>query len=280
MRLLFRIAMLLQLLAGLLASPVAMAATVETVAVEQLLTLSSIRKQLADFPEQLISGLNQARRQRPILRDDSFQRVQKAMRQAFNLEDVLSPVRASLAATLTARDAEQLLIWMRSPSGRRITLAEEAMSAPSAIPVMVAELDAVRRDQPRLALARRFDELLGISSMSLLLQEYTGLAVYTAIQHADGPRKSLDAETYRRLIKSQLADARQHTQELVVLTLAYTYRDIPLTELATYEGFLKEDATRRFYKAAMEGMTRGYAAVLDRMMQAMVDSLVQPPTKA
>lgn len=258
----------------LLTSPV-WAAPVSDQTVAQLLELSGARTQLASFPDQVMAGMDAGSQQRPGMADINLQRVQASMRAAFDLEDLLTPLRAALKRELSEADAGKLLAWMRSDSGRRITRAEEATAAPSALQDMLAQLDAVRRDKLRLAFAHRIDGLMGVTDMTLRVQEYTGVAVHAALLNAEQPDPALDPEDYKRQVRAHLAGARPATEQMVTLSLAYAYRDIPVAELASYERFLGTPEATRFYRASMAGMTQGYAAVLDKMMKAMVDSMGQ-----
>ncbi len=241
--------------------------------IAQLLELSGARQQLAAFPDQVIAGMDLARQQQPGTADADVQRMQKSMQDAFQLEDLLSPIRTALKNSLSEDDARQLLAWLQSDRGRRIVLAEEASAEASALQDMLSRIDEVRRDKAKLGFARRIDLLLGITELNLLLQEYAGMAIHAALLNAVRPHQSFDAEAYRGQVRAQLAGARPRTEEMVRLSLAHAYRDIPASELAAYERFLKTPAASRFYRASMSGMTQGYAAVLDKMMQAMINSM-------
>lgn len=258
-----------------LLAPPAWSAPVSDQAVAQLLELSGSYTQLASFPDQVMAGMDAGGQQRPGMAGINLQRVQASMRAAFDLEDLLTPLRAAFKRELSEADAVRLLAWMQSDTGRRIIRAEEATAAPSTLKDMLAQLDVVRRDKLRLAFAHRIDVLMGVTDMTLRVQEYTGVAVHAALLNAEQPDPALDPEDYKRQVRAHLAGARPATEQMVTLSLAYAYRDISVAELASYERFLRTPAAARFYRASMAGMIQGYAAVLDKMMKAMVDGMAQ-----
>ncbi len=147
----------------------------------KVIELSGITKQVNQFPELIKSGMDQARQQGTPVSDEDHGAMLLFVDQSVVPADMVAKIRASLKESLSDHEAKQLLAWYETELGREITEAEEKASTPAAYQEMMQSAESLMQDLDRLEYAMRIDMELGLTRMTMDLQEQTGIAVYSAI---------------------------------------------------------------------------------------------------
>ncbi len=135
--------------------------------VDNLMDLSGIKEQYSDMPEDVTAGLMEQRESFEMLTDADFGSLTSKVVTIFQPERILEAIRREIVNTLTEDEIKQLLEWYRSDLGRKITNLEIQASTRESHRKMLAlkELQLTKTD--RVAFARRFDELLDLSSFAV-----------------------------------------------------------------------------------------------------------------
>ena len=167
-------------------------------------------------------------------------------------------VTSRLQNRLSDQDLNTLMAWYNTPTAHKITAEENAASTPEALVDMQLQAPNLMNEKNRMAFARRLDELTGTTDSAMSIQEYTGIAILSAMASSSSNAASGDMDTIKAMLSSQLAQQRQIIADQIAVQMVYTYRNIDDATLASYEKTLQQPAFTRFYRTAQEGINRGF----------------------
>ncbi len=262
------IARILSLKALLLFSSLASAAVADS-AIDQLLHLSGFEAQTAEIPAVMKSGFEDARQQGAELPEEMYRAFVVAMDKSLRPSEIRKIVVSSLKGDLTEAEVNRLLTWYQSDLGRKITAEELAVSTPDGYRAMLQSADKLMADSKRMAFAQEVDRLTGATDFAVTLQETVSVAVFSAMMKSMDPQAILDIEQVQASLKSELAQTRSAIEQSIALSIAYTYRNVPMEELEQYRAFLAEGGSVKFTTAAM----RGFKQALDASINEFIDSM-------
>ncbi len=254
-------------LAMLFASSLATAAS--SSAIDSLMELSGLNKQVADIPAGVAGGVKSAVQQGAPLTEDQYAKVEKATLQAFQPEKITGAISDKLESTLSEKEVQKLLSWYQSDLGKKITEAEKAASNPAAYQEMISQAQTLLADKEGVKMAQRIDNLVNASEMSLDFQKNTAVAVYASLVKAAKPNKPVDIDAFKQQMAQDEPKMRQQIKQFVTLSFVYTYKDIEATEMEQYLSFLEQPATKKFNDNAINAMQ----AQLNDSVKTLVDSL-------
>lgn len=225
---------------------------------DALLIASGVDSQAPVFKKMVQATLAQ----NPALEGEQLEVLQHIAMESFRGGVIYRYVRESVATTLKPGDRETLFLWYRSPLGQRITQLELKGMAVDTLPAMKAAAEALAADQERMAAASRLDSLTQASGLGMTLQQRAMLASYMAEAIAANPDAPVDTAALDAQLQQHQDAMRQLMQQQTVLSLAFTYRDLPLDKIASYESFLSTSASQRYQQGLQSGLLAGVDAVL------------------
>lgn len=225
--------------------------------IDKLLDLSGLTKQVREFPGLVKAGMEQARQQGAEIPEDLFVKMLKSADKSILPSEILDEIRSSLNKTISEDEAQKLLKWFESDLGKNITVAEEKASTPEAYQQMIGNAQALLTDSKRVEFAKRLDNLLGVTDMTMNIQNYSGLAVFSAIMTAVTPDQPLNIEAYKSQMLAMEPQMRANIEQIVIISFIYSYKTIDDKSLEKYEAFLNNPTTVKFYNVVMESMNKG-----------------------
>ena len=110
--------------------------------------------------------------------------------------EILEGIKSELAPSMTEEEIEVLLLWYESDIGKEITLAEERASTAEAYQKMMLEAQSLLSNSKLIESAQRIDLLMGATENALLLQEFTGVALYQSMMTLLYPNEPLNLELF------------------------------------------------------------------------------------
>lgn len=229
---------------------------------DRLFLLSGITKQVGEFPGMVKAGVMQGVQQGASIPENEISLILESVDKTILPSVILSEVQHSLEKSLSNDDIEKLLEWYESDLGKRITAAEEKASTPESYQQMMNSAQQLLANTKRLDLAARLDELLGATDMAIEIQEFSGVAVYSAIMTAMAPDQELNLASYKSQMAAMEPQIRANIQQLVSVSFVYSYQEIDDDSLAKYEAFLNRSITKKFNDSAIKGLNRGFEKVV------------------
>lgn len=236
---------------------------------DRILDLSGLKTQMEQFPEMIKAGMEQSKQQGTPLADTQYNSMLMAVDESVLPSEIIEEIRSSLKKSITEEDAQQLLRWYESDLGREITRAEVDSSTPEAYQQMMESAQSLLENTERVEFANRLDALLGATDMAVNLQEYTGIAVYSAIMTAMQPNKPLDLEPVKAQMKASISQARTAIKQLVTLTFVFSYINIETNKLNKYENFLNNSTTKKFNNVVIESMNRAFEGTISKLANSL-----------
>lgn len=224
--------------------------------IDLLLAQSGLTDQVQQIPESLKAGMMQAQQMGDPLPDSTFQAMMHSADRSIVADDILDEVHGALARSLTEQDINNLLAWYQSDLGQEITEAEKSSSSPAAYGEMMNQAKSLYGDSRRVKFAQRLDKLFGASEMVMDLQQYTGVAVFSALMLHEQPGADVDIGAFKQQISTQIEASRSMVEQGIVLSFLYSYQDIDMDKLDEYEDFLNQPSTVKFNETVIESMNR------------------------
>lgn len=239
-------------------------AAVSDETITRILDLSGLTEQVGQFPGLIKAGMEQARQQGANISDAQFSAMVSSVDRSILPSDTIESIKGSLRKSMTEAEASQLLSWYESDLGKEITRAEEKASSPEAYQQMMQGAQSLLADTERVNFAKRLDALVGATDMGLHLQEYSGIAVYSAVMAINQPGVPLNIEPFKAQMEAAGAQTRAAMEQMVIISYVYAYQGIEKDKLAKYEEFLNSPATTRFNKTVTNGISRGLEESVSR----------------
>lgn len=229
---------------------------------ERLFLLSGITKQVGEFPGLVKAGFMQGVQQGASIPENEISLILDSADKTILPSVILDEIQLSLEKSLSNEDVETLLEWYESDIGKRITAAEEKASTPEAYQHMINSAQQLLANTKRVEVATRLDELLGATDITMEMQEFSGIAVYSAIMTAMAPDQELNIDAYKSQMAAMEHQMRANIQQLVIVSFVYSYQHIDDDSLAEYEDFLNRPITKKFNDSVIKGLNRGFEKVV------------------
>ena len=232
--------------------------------VDDYMRKSGLVEQIAQIAGGVLVGIEQAqaRPQAPRLSGEQLDRLRRAVKAAFGADRLRNALRSELVATLPAADTEQVLEWLDTPFGKRVTAIEEAGSTPEAYQ---RRTEVAARTFAALSPARRA-ELERMMRASGAVEVYASITLNQQIGIIRGMALSAglpdtvpseEAKAKLELYRSQIAAAAGPT---LLANAAVLYGPLSDTELRDYALTLELPSSRR--------VTEATGAALDKVLSA------------
>ena len=214
--------------------------------IEEALTLSGARAQIAQIESQAQSGLQEHQER---LGPEMHSAIRRLVTEQVRAEVVTSAVTRRIHEDFDAARMAGALAWLRSPLSKKITRLETQASRPEAalqIERFVARLRSQRPAARRLELIRRLDDAARATESSLDLVIAVVRSLAAAIDPALPPEKRLRPGELESLERRMRSEGRGQIQQAVAFRMLFTYQSLPDAELARYAEFWESDAGRWF----------------------------------
>lgn len=236
-------------------------------AIDELMEKSGLTEQVAQIPQSMKQGMTMAQDQSHAIPDTVFQAMIRSADGAFVTEDILQALREALSVSLAPGQVDELLAWYNSPIGVEITAAEQAAADSNAQQKMINQATKLLGDQQRVKFASKLDKLFGATDMVMDLQQYTSMAVISALLISQQPEAAIDLSAFNEQIQQQVDATRPMVEQGILLSLLYSYQGIEMSKLETYEDFLLQPTTRQFNSVVMDSLNRSLESGIEEFAQ-------------
>jgi hypothetical protein len=222
----------------------------------ELMHRSGLWKQIAQLEPNVQLGIDQAHardRGKKGLDAKDLARLKAAAARAFDTPRLRVEFEKELAAELSREDEREVLVWLSSELGKRITALEEKSDEVGEVvkrdkeaPGHFATLPPQRVQRfKRLAKAIR----LGEANAGMIINMSIGLAYGFAIIMP--PHDTAGVEAKKRELEAQRPQMVADFEKSGVTEFAYTYRDISDADVDRYVAFHETRAGRNYSAAVV-----------------------------
>lgn len=233
--------------------------------VDELITVSGLRKQIDRIPDQVIQG---ARQSSAKSKDQAvIAEVEKIMTEALKPERFQKRVRDALTKDFDRKRVEGLIKTLNTPLMKKMAELEGKDVKPEELAAFAKGLAKTPIAKERLQLLQDYDATSKSSEFATELVMGTTRAMVAGAVGGDAAKLAqFDREFGKQ--KGKLGDA---VRDATLLTLAYMYRDVPDTELAEYTKFYTTDDAKWFVGQAMNALLEEFRAGAQQSGERIVE---------
>lgn len=249
------------LLALLFSAGLAWAGDLSDASLRKLLDLSGVNQQVAMIPEMIKGGARQAQEEAessgkaaPLSKQD-YKELQDIFGEAFQPGTLLQAVAAAVSRNVSEADAKQVLAWLESDVGRKITQAEVDATNDEARGNMMNDAGALMADKERVELARKLDQLQHTTDDAITIEAQMATVMYVSVSKRLRPDQAVDEKAFRKQVMAGID--RANVEQATLTSFVYTYRNIDIPSLKKYIAFLEQPAARRFNDSLSTGLMEG-----------------------
>jgi hypothetical protein len=237
--------------------------------VDELLHKSGLWKQVAEFEPSMQQGLDESRKEQkagaggaPPLSDADYARLKRATAAAYAPDRLRQEFRGYIARDLSREDEREVLRWLDSDLGKRITRIEEEASTLEEVlkrekisPGALASVPSARKQRfEKLIKATRMGEL----SAGLMINTTLGVAYGFAYATPNADFAAL--EKLKRQLESQKPELAELLGKRSLADIAVIYRALSDAELDRYLVFMETEAGQHYHEVTSAALD----AVLSR----------------
>ena len=232
--------------------------------IDELMVKSGLSVQVAQFRTAVEQGIdagaaNDAAQGKPGLGEADMARLKAGVRKAFDTDRMRTQTRDALARLMTPEDTRQVLVWLNSDLGTRITRLEENHGSATDRGSAEKQQELIKQHAKtlgpdrlvllgRLARATHAGEFAADILINSTTATMLAMAAVTPLSDKgaiDDLRKRME-EQRGNLIGAYDAEAANQ--------FGYAYRSLSDSELEKYLAFARSGAGERYHAASFEAM--------------------------
>lgn len=236
---------------------------------EMLMKLSGSSSQIEQIPANVVAGMEQANIQGPGIPKNIFVQLKAAALTSFRSSDYIAAFEEAIRANTSEQDAIALLQWYQSDLGREIAKREEHAGTPQAYQEMLSLSVDLLDDEHTLAYAKKLDDLLGASDFATQLQIHTIVAILSSLAIVADPEGQLSIERVLNQVANYEKQIRSETEQVMLLSIVYTYRGLTPAELNRYLEFLRTPAAKSFHQQIIRAIGGELRKSIDRFAEEL-----------
>ena len=249
-----------------------------TSAIAALMEKSGLNVQIGQLPAVMLGELEQMQQQK--LPAAQFDQITNAIAKSFDPARMTKGVRERLAKTLSAEDMKSTLTWLTSPIGEKVTALEKAAASAEAAQARQAFDAELQKGGPRVEQLKRLNRAVKGSEHALEMASESAVAIRVALEASATPSKQPDLQLVKEQVRPELERIKPMLEQQMLLSLLYTYRDLPDEDLAKYIGFAETEPGKRYHQATMSALSEEVAAASSRMGELLGKTLKDTPRPA
>jgi hypothetical protein len=218
--------------------------------IDVLMIQSGLHKQIGEFEPSVQAGISQPQAGRKPLDESAMRNLRRAVAIGYAPDRMRATVRQYIVRELPPREIDEVLAWLASDTGKRITAIEEKASEPAeALKMMEGGRKVLEGiDAPRRALIERMLTATRAADFNASVMINTTVAVLRGIELAapDAPESSEADKLIARL--------RERRPEIVAAMkgdaaagFAYLYAPLSDAEVEQYVRFAESDAGTKYH---------------------------------
>lgn len=231
---------------------------------KKIMEKSGINDQVRQLPMIASSFLSQSK---GTLRPEIFSALQSETMKAWDPERILRGISDQVEKNLDIKNMEEVLAWLDSDLGKKITAVEKASTTPGIMQAIAEYGNSLKKTPPekkRMDLAQRLIEAVNSTKTLVEMKISMTLAVLTAINPSLPKEKQADLNAIRKQLKELRPKMEEETRTQEMQEKLYIYRTIKDEQLQRYVEFAESESGKRYHGVAI-------AAFLDGMERCSSD---------
>lgn len=249
----------------------------------ELYVKSGLEDQISNLPEIVKDDFHNA-----LLHDEEAVPLPKTLVEnfphlvghAFAADSFRTTVVSAFEQSIEADHMQQVLDWLDSPTGRRMTEVETASSTAEAQTDMESYGDRLTEEPPsqqRRTLIKALDEAAGITAGAVDSAVNISVAYTVAILSATSSPDYQMLLAIKQQIEGERAKIAAETEPEILLSLYFTYRGVSDEELEDYVEFAQSAAAQKYHTTVHHALDSAYMEAIWTLGQDIAALLNVPP---
>ncbi|MGK0289668.1 MAG: 3-methyladenine DNA glycosylase AlkC [bacterium] len=179
----------------------------------------------------------------------------REIKRIYNPSSLEKRIKQSFQSNLDKNTILQVLKWLDSPLGKKITQLEEQASTPEEVQKMIAYIKSDPRkhtSKKRVNLVEKLNILTHSTEMATDTGIFIGLSVLNILNDINPNTPKYTRDQLQNHIKNKRLRIRSLVQNQIILTFLYTYQKLSDRELEKYIEFATTKTSRLYHKVIMK----------------------------
>jgi hypothetical protein len=233
------------------------AAAFDSRLVQELIIKSGMRKQVEQIPQDVLEGIQQEQRlkQDPEMKAAEFE---AAVESAFNPKRLEALLHEDIEKSLTTEELREVLNWLDSPLGKKLTLLEEKAASPAARQKLAHALQQLLKDPAapeRLKLLQRVEKALHSTDAAVDMILNIQIAIISAISTMTPAQPRPTFEQITEMVYKNRPQIQQLISQQVIGGFLYTYHGVSTGDLETYIAFIESPVGSKYHTVTMQAFS-------------------------
>ena len=227
---------------------------IKRVSVEVLYEKSGMGNLINQVAELYVSSLAQHEGEIP---SDLFKALQRAGRDAFEGTKMRKKVLQVMKSSFDPEVAQEVLGWLLSPLGEKITALESIQLSPKTLQDMHAfgkRLQSNPPSQNRLKLIRRLDAAAAASEKNAEVAMIILVQTASAMEQAMSKENRVGVEEMRRELDLRRPQLEENARKSTEISLIYIYQTLTDNELRRYVSFSESKTGTAYHKMTFRAL--------------------------
>lgn len=225
--------------------------------VRTLMLKSGMKKQIEQMPQLLQSELEQQQANATGISQEDFNRFSSIAKSAFDAKAIHAAVQTYIKLNLSENDMKEVLEWLDSPLGTKITKLEEEASTAKAYEDMQAigpKLLHENKDSVRMNKIMKLDKAIGVTQSTVNTVLNIQLAMISAMSAAMEADKRPSFEDVQDLVKKNQPQIQSAMRQMVQIQFLYSYRELSDHEIDRYIQFAESMQGQRYHNVSIRAI--------------------------
>jgi hypothetical protein len=241
--------------------------------VDELIVKSGVQRQVEQVPEVMKASFEQRFKQDQKMSAADRYNLRTAASESFQPAAMIKTVREIVAAGLSEAELVEIMKWLNSPLGMKITQLEEQSSSGDAYREMMIFAENMPEPAPaRLALIERMDSAAHMTQYSTQLKVDVAMAMTASLACTQECNDFSREQLAKQLEKSRPQIEEASRQETIVHSL-FSYQTLTDEELAEYIKFYETAAGQKYMRVVTSALSKAIQDASTIMGQKMGQAL-------
>jgi tetratricopeptide (TPR) repeat protein len=222
--------------------------------IHDALELSGAKKQMSHYADIVSRGLPQVRSG---MGEEKLKNELPVMvRDSFKLSKIYPAVVSTFSARFNRSNMQSVIRWLKSPLGKRVTLLEVEARRPEAVKRSTefgSEYDRLK--ESRKQRIRDVEKALQVTDLTISIVSGSLFEMLKGMQSQMHGHSTMNSEEIDALVESVRGVPREPLMRNVLISLAYTYRDLADEEIDAVAGFYQTPEGAWFSNTGMEAIS-------------------------
>jgi tetratricopeptide (TPR) repeat protein len=221
--------------------------------IHEVLELSGAKEQISYYADVVGSGLPQFRND--LNEQKMRQELTRLIKESFRFDKIYPSVVQVFQSRFQKGHLMAVLSWLKTPVGRKMTALEIKANSPEAMKKMEAfagEYQKIGGERKKLLM--RLERAINATEMNIEVVSVSLIEMLKSMQSQVPERNRMSPEQIDALVEKIRNMPREQLKDNVMVSLAYTYRELADKELETAIQFYETTAGRWFNDTSIKAL--------------------------